>query len=75
MTYEADEKGYRVTGMESRPVGDGPMGDQTGRAIVQQLVSGVETQYAIRAEPVDEPEGDGAATVKHVAVDQEGGSS
>ncbi len=46
--YVADEFGYRVIGTESSPVGDGPKEDREGSAIVQQVVSGVQTQYAIR---------------------------
>ena len=50
MSYIADDQGYRVTNMESEPIGSGPVANrETGKAIVQQLVSGVETQYAIQA--------------------------
>jgi len=39
-----------VTHMESEPVGDGPQGDMSGgRAIVQTMVDGFETAYAIEA--------------------------
>ena len=65
MSYTADADGFRVTKMESRPIGDGPKTDKYGRAIVQSYVGGVETQYAIKAEPADDAqEGreDGGAT-------------
>ncbi len=54
VSYAADDKGYRVTGMESVPVGEGPRADEGGTALVQQVVAGVETQYAIRAKQGDE---------------------
>ena len=60
MTYEADEKGYRVTSMESVPIGEGPEQNKLGRAIVQSYVSGVETQYAIQAQPVGDMDNAGA---------------
>lgn len=37
-----------------QPIGNGPVMNKMGRAIVQMLVSGVETQYAIQAQPMDE---------------------
>ncbi len=40
----------------SEVIGDGPMTDKTGRAIVQQVVAGVETNYAIQAKPSDDEE-------------------
>ena len=39
-----------------QPIGDGPIMNKMGRAIVQMLVSGVETEYAIQAQPVDHSE-------------------
>jgi len=60
--YVADEKGFRVTKMDSRPIGDGngPKKNKFGRAIVQQYVAGVNTQYAIQAQPVEGEDGDSA---------------
>ncbi|TRY61426.1 hypothetical protein TCAL_14994 [Tigriopus californicus] len=52
VAYVADANGYRVTKMDSRPIGDGPKQDKFGRAIVQSYVGGVSTQYAIKAEPL-----------------------
>lgn len=53
----ADENGYRVTSMDSEDIGDGPKTDKLGKAIVQQVVAGIETRYAIQAQPkVDEEE-------------------
>ena len=50
VSYIADDQGYRVTSMESEPIGNGPIANrESGKAVVQQLVSGVETQYAIQA--------------------------
>jgi len=47
-----------VTRMESEPVGDGPVTDrQEGRAIVQTVVDGVETAYAIEAKEEEEEKG------------------
>ena len=60
VNYVADENGYRVTKLEKKEIGDGPMVDKYGRAIVQTYVGGVETQYAIKAEPID-PEDNAAA--------------
>ena len=37
-----------------QPIGDGPVQNKLGRAIVQMLVSGVETEYAIQAQPLTE---------------------
>merc|ERR1711971_790367 len=57
VAYVADENGYRVTKMISEPIGDGPVTNKLGRAVVQMLVSGVETEYAIQASPmIDEQE-------------------
>ena len=39
-----------------QPIGDGPVQNKLGRAIVQMLVSGVETEYAIQAQPLTETE-------------------
>lgn len=57
MQYVADENGYRVTNMLAEPIGEGPEENKMGRAIVQSLISGVETQYAIQAKAVEDPEG------------------
>lgn len=53
MSYIADENGYRVTEMETNPIGDGPNKNKLGKAIVQTTQNGVRTQYAIKAEPVE----------------------
>ena len=37
-----------------QPIGDGPVQNKLGKAIVQMLVSGVETEYAIQAQPLTE---------------------
>eukprot|EP00095_Tigriopus_kingsejongensis_P002443 maker-scaffold380_size190731-snap-gene-0.47 protein:Tk02443 transcript:maker-scaffold380_size190731-snap-gene-0.47-mRNA-1 annotation:"conserved hypothetical protein" len=54
VAYVADANGYRVTKMDSRPIGDGPQEDKFGRAIVQSYIGGVSTQYAIKAEPLSQ---------------------
>ena len=36
-----------------QPIGNGPVMNKLGRAIVQMLVSGVETEYAIQAQPME----------------------
>lgn len=56
VSYIADENGYRVTDMDSVPIGNGPQKSKVGRAVVHSLVSGVETQYAIQAQPMEEDE-------------------
>ena len=55
VTYEADENGYRVTNMEEEPINDGvgPRENEGGRAIVQMLVNGVETEYAIQRQAAE----------------------
>ena len=40
----------------SQPIGNGPVMNKKGQAIVQMLVSGVETEYAIQAQPIEEIE-------------------
>ena len=57
--YEADENGYRVTNIETEPIGDGPQPKKFGTAMVQQVVSGVQTKYAIQAQPADNADSDG----------------
>ena len=37
-----------------QPIGNGPVTNKLGRAIVQMFVSGVNTEYAIQAEPMIE---------------------
>ncbi len=70
----ADDKGYRELSREMTPVGEGPEVDRQGSAIVQQVVAGVETQYAIRAEPIepakggDEDEGEGRSGERYVEI-------
>ena len=39
-----------------QPIGNGPVQNKLGKAIVQMLVSGVETEYAIQAQPLTEEE-------------------
>ena len=41
-------------GVEKTPIGTGPIQDKYGKAVVETLVGGVETQYAIQAQPVEE---------------------
>ena len=43
--------------MDKTEIGDGPVQDKFGKAVVETLVGGVETQYAIQAQPVEEEEG------------------
>merc|ERR1739844_323703 len=56
VAYVADENGYRVTKMTSEAIGNGPVTNKLGRAIVQMFVSGINTEYAIQAEPMIDDE-------------------
>merc|ERR1711934_439303 len=73
VAYVADENGYRVTKMISEPIGDGPVTNKLGRAVVQMLVSGVETEYAIQASPmIDELQEEISAKNANEEVDSTG---
>jgi len=73
VAYVADENGYRVTKMISEPIGDGPVTNKLGRAVVQMLVSGVETEYAIQASPmIDELQEEISAKNVNEEVDSTG---
>ena len=39
-----------ISNFNLQPIGDGPVTNKLGRAVVQMLVSGVETEYAIQVE-------------------------
>ena len=45
--------GFREMSRTTTRIGDGPIRNPEGKAVVQTLVSGVETQYAIQAQPTD----------------------
>ena len=40
--------------MDKTPIGNGPVQDKYGKAVVETLVGGIETQYAIQAQPVED---------------------
>ena len=45
-----------MVSVDKTPIGTGPVQDKYGKAVVETLVGGVETQYAIQAQPVTEEE-------------------
>jgi len=56
-----------------QPIGDGPVTNKLGRAVVQMLVSGVETEYAIQASPmIDELQEEISAKNANEEVDSTG---
>ncbi|XP_068900301.1 pro-resilin-like [Tenebrio molitor] len=54
--YEADDKGYRVTGEEVVPL-DGPKIDLTGTASVNNAAHGTRITYKVQSIPVPGPVG------------------
>ncbi|EFA05533.1 uncharacterized protein Cpr51A [Tribolium castaneum] len=52
--YEADDKGYRITGQEETPL-DGPKIDLTGTAAVSNAAHGTHIQYRVQSIPVPGP--------------------
>ncbi|XP_040565587.1 uncharacterized protein Cpr51A [Lepeophtheirus salmonis] len=57
VVYVADEFGFRVIDMNTEEIGDGPIRNESGTAIVQSYIDGVETNYAVRAEPQGKNDG------------------
>ncbi|XP_060533711.1 uncharacterized protein LOC132706398 [Cylas formicarius] len=52
--YEADQNGYRITGMEAVPL-DGPQIDLTGTASVETAAHGRHVAYRVQSVPVEGP--------------------